>query len=335
MMRAFEYASPKSTQQAVGLLGKSWTQAQILAGGTDLLGLMKDDIVSPKRVVNIKDVGGLDRIGLADAVVIGALSRLSDIADNALIRKKYPMLAYAIDEAASPQIRNMATIGGNLCQRPRCWYFRSGFGLLAMKDGKSMVAAGDNRNHAIIGNDGPAKFVSPSTMAPALIAYDASVTIVGPKGTRNVPLAKFYRIPKAEGEREHDLQPDEIITEIVLPAGVFPSQPPVHAAQYEVRQKAAFDWPLSLASVALWLDGKTVKKATIVLGAVAPVPWVSEEASAELVGKELNEQTADAAAAAAVSIAKPLSKNTYKVQLTRVAVKRALLKAAAEEGARA
>lgn len=330
-MRAFEYAAPKSTQQAVGLLGKSWTQAQILAGGTDLLGLMKDDIVSPKRVVNIKDVGGLARLEQGrDAFYIGALARLSDVADNAEVRRTYPMLAYAIDEAASPQIRNMATIGGNLCQRPRCWYFRSGFGLLAMKDGKSMVEAGDNRNHAIIGNDGPAKFVSPSTMAPALIAYDAQVTIVGPKGTRSVPLAKFYRIPKAEGEREYDLQPNEIITEISL---FDKGSHPTRTAQYEIRQKAAFDWPMAMASVALWLDGRTVKHANVVLGAVAPVPWISGEAFRALIGKELNEQTIEDASKAAVSIAKPLSRNAYKVQLTRVAVKRALLKAV--EGGRA
>jgi len=332
-MRQFEYAAPKSTQQAVGLLGPN---AQILAGGTDLLALMKDDIVTPKRVVNIKDVEGLTRAVVGqDAFFVGALAKLSDIADNAEVRKRYPMLANAADEAASPQIRNMATIGGNLCQRPRCWYFRSGFGLLAMKDGKSMVAEGDNRNHAIIGNDGSAKFVSPSTIAPALIAYNAFVTVVGPKGTRNIELAKFYRIPKAEGEREHDLQPNEMITEIVLPlAGSAMSlRGPAHAAQYEIRQKAAFDWPMALASVALWVDGRTVTKANIVLGAVAPVPWVSQEAAQALIGKELNEQTADAAGQAAVSIAKPLSMNGYKVQLTRVAVKRALLQAA--EGARA
>jgi xanthine dehydrogenase YagS FAD-binding subunit len=328
-MRQFEYAAPKTTQQAVGLLGAN---AQILAGGTDLLALMKDDIITPKRVVNVKDIGGLNRMGAMgpDTFVIGALARLSDIADNAEVRKRFPMLANAVDEAASPQIRNMATIGGNLCQRPRCWYFRSGFGLLAMQDGKSMVVAGDNRNHAIIGNDGPAKFVAPSTIAPALIAYGAHVTLATPKGSRAVPLAKFYRIPQAQGEREHDLQPSEMLIEVVLSGS---SGPPTHAAQYEVRQKAAFDWPMSLASVALWMDGRTVKKANVVLGAVAPVPWVSQEASQALVGKELNEQAIDAAAQAAVSIAKPLSMNAYKVQLTRVAVKRALLQA--REGAHA
>ena len=324
-MRQFEYASPKSTQQAVGLLGAN---TAILAGGTDLLALMKDDVVTPKRVVNIKEVGGLSRIWISKDAVIGSLARLSDLADNADLRQGYPLFATAVDEAASPQIRNMATIGGNLCQRPRCWYFRNGFGLLAMKDGTSMVEAGDNRNHAIIGNDGSAKFVSPSTLAPALIAYDSQITIVGPKGTRKIPLEKFYRIPQSESEREVDLHPNEMITEIFIPANR-----PKHTAQYEVRQKATFDWPMALASVALWMDGRTVKKANIVLGAVAPIPWVSKEAEQALIGKELNEQTADAAGQAAVSIAKPLSKNGYKVQLTRVAVKRALL--AAAEGGRA
>jgi len=329
-MRQFEYAAPKSKEQAVGLLGSSWSQAQILAGGTDLLALMKDDVVTSKRVVNIKEIG-LSRMGSMgpDTFVIGALARLSDIAENADLRQRHPMLANVVDEAASPQIRNMATIGGNLCQRPRCWYFRSGFGLLAMKNGKSMVAEGDNRNHAIFANDGPAKFVSPSTIAPALIAIGSHVTLVGPKGTRTVPLGKFYRTPKAEGEREHDLQPNEVLIEVVLSSQ---SGPPTLTAQYEIRQKAAFDWPMSLASVALWMDGKTVKKANVVLGAVAPVPWVSQEATQALVGKPLNEQTIDAAAKAAVSTAKPLSRNAYKVQLTRVAVKRALMQAA--EGAR-
>jgi xanthine dehydrogenase YagS FAD-binding subunit len=258
------------------------------------------------------------------------LVHLNDLADHATIRQNYPMLAYALDEAASPQIRNMATIGGNLCQRPRCWYFRNGFGLLAMKDGKSMVTDGDNRYHAILGNEGPAKFVSPSTIAPALIAYGAQVTLTGPKGSRTVPLAKFYRTPQSEDQREHDLQPNEVMTEIILPGK---SPKPTHAAQYEVRQKQSFDWPLAVASVALWIDGRTVKQANVVLGAVAPVPWVSQEAAQALVGKPLNEQSADAAAQAAVSIAKPLSRNTYKVQLARVAVKRAILQAAKQQAA--
>jgi len=324
-MRQFEYTAPQSTQQAVGLLGQDWTQAQILAGGTDLLALMKDDVQSPKRVVNIKLIPGLSGIqyNATGGLKIGALTKLADVADNADVRRNYPMLAYAFDEAASPQIRYMATVGGNLCQRPRCWYFRNGFGLLAMKDGKSLVAEGDNRYHAIIGNEGPAKFVTPSTIVPALIAHNAKVRIVGPSGQREVELAKFFRTPQAENEREHDLKTNEIVTEIIVPPASGVKSP-----QYEVRQKQAFDWPLSLASVALWMDGNNVKQANVVLGAVAPVPWVSGEAAQALVGKSLNEQTAEAAAQAAVSIAKPLSRNGYKVQLTRTAVKRAIMQAA-------
>lgn len=324
-MRQFEYTAPQSTQQAIGLLGQDWAQSQILAGGTDLLALMKDDVQSPKRVVNIKMIPGLSGIqyNATGGLKIGALTKLAEVADNADVRRNYPMLGYAFDEAASPQIRYMATVGGNLCQRPRCWYFRNGFGLLAMKVGKSLVADGDNRYHAIIGNQGPAKFVTPSTIAPALIAYGAKVRIVGPSGQREVDLARFYRTPQAENEREHDLKTNEVVTEIIVP-----SANGAKAAQYEVRQKQAFDWPLSLASVALWMDGNTIKQAKVVLGAVAPVPWISQEAAQALVGKTINEQTADAAGQAAVSIAKPLSRNAYKVQLTRTAVKRAILQAA-------
>ncbi len=253
----------------------------------------------------------------------GALTKLADIADNADVRRNYPMLAYAFDEAASPQIRYMATVGGNICQRPRCWYFRNGFGLLATKDGKSLISDGDNRYHAIIGNQGPAKFVTPSTIAPALIAHHAKVRIVGPGGLREVDLAKFFRTPQSDNEREHDLKTNEIVTEIVVPPANG-----AKAAQYEVRQKQAFDWPLSLASVALWMDGTTVKQANVVLGAVAPIPWVSQEAAQALVGKSISEQTADAAGQAAVSVAHPLSRNAYKVRLTQTAVKRAILQAA-------
>ncbi|HET9697006.1 MAG TPA: xanthine dehydrogenase family protein subunit M [Terriglobales bacterium] len=324
-MRQFEYTAPQSTQQAIGLLGQNWQQAQVLAGGTDLLALMKDDIVTPKRVVNIKAIPGLAGIqyNAAGGLRIGALTKLADVADNADVRSKYPAIAYAYDEAASPQIRYMATVGGNLCQRPRCWYFRNGFGLIPQHEGKAMVADGDNRYHAIIGNEGAAKFVSPSTIAPALIAHNAKVRIVGPSGQRELELAKFYRVPQSADDREHDLKPNELVTEIIVP----PMQN-AKTAQYEVRQKQAFDWPLALASVALWMDGNTVKQANVVLGAVAPVPWVSQEAAQALVGKPLNEQSADAAAQAAVSIAKPLSRNAYKIQLTRVAVKRALMQAA-------
>ena len=177
VMRAFEYTSPTSTKQAVSLLG-AWENAEVLAGGTDLLALMKDDVVHPKRLVNIKDIKELGGItASAQGLRIGALTTLGGLADNVNVVKDYPALAEAVNEAASPQIRNMATLGGNLCQRPRCWYFRNRLGLLPKdQSGNDLIAGGENRFHAILGNDGPAKFVSPSTIAPVLIAYGAKIT---------------------------------------------------------------------------------------------------------------------------------------------------------------
>lgn len=326
-MRAFEYAAPKERQQALGLLGENWGDTEILAGGTDLLSLMKDDIVTPKRLVNIKGIAGPELHAIMrkqNGVQIGALVHLADLPSASDIRQRYPMLANAAMEAASPQIRNMATLGGNICQRPRCWYFRNGFGLLGQKDGKSLVTEGDNRYHAILGNEGPAYFISPSSIVPSLIAYGAKVTLVSASGgTREVPLEKFFVIPKDENQREHDLRPDEMLMFITLPA------PPAGAkdAHYEVRQKAAFDWPLATCAALLEMNGGTVKSARIVMGHVAPIPWVSNEAAQAITGKQVSEETADAAGAAAVANAKSLGRNGYKIKLARVAVKRAILNA--------
>jgi xanthine dehydrogenase YagS FAD-binding subunit len=324
-MRPFEYASPTSRAQAVSLLGTTWGNTEILAGGTDLLALMKDDVVSPRRLINIKEIKDLHGISSSPrGMRIGALTTLGDLADDAGVKKNYPALAEAVIEAASPQIRSLATIGGNLCQRPRCWYFRNGLGLLPKDQaGKELVAAGENRYHAILGNEGPAKFVSPSTVVPVLIAYGAVVRLEGPKGKRELPLEKFFVIPKTDGEREHDLSPNEVVTEVVLPPA-----PGMKAAHYEIRQKEAFDWPLAVAAVALKMDGSKIQSARVVLGYVAPVPWPSPEAEQVLRGQTVDEGIAQKAADAALQNARPLTSNGYKVQLARVALKRAILKAA-------
>jgi xanthine dehydrogenase YagS FAD-binding subunit len=324
-MQPFDYVSPTSRAQALSLLGARWGNTEILAGGTDLLALMKDDVVTPKRLVNIKEIKDLQGLSFdSQGLRMGALSRLGELSENSNITKNYPALAEALFEAASPQIRNVATLGGNLCQRPRCWYFRSGLGLLPKDEsGKDLVTQGENRYHAILGNDGPAKFVSPSTIVPILIAYGAKIRLEGPKGKRELSLEKFYVIPKTEKDREHDLQPNEMVTEIVMP----PAEG-VKAAHYEVRQKEAFDWPLAVAAVALRMNGQNVQTARVVMGHIAPVPWPSPEAEQALTGQAINESTAEKTADAAVRNAKPLSHNAYKVQLARVAVKRAILKAA-------
>jgi xanthine dehydrogenase YagS FAD-binding subunit len=321
-MRPFEYASATTKQQAVALLNAN---AVVLAGGTDLIALMKDEIVTPKRLVNIKKIPDLHSVKSVNGnTVVGALKTLGELAEIPGWDKRYPILQEAVNEAASPQLRNLATLGGNLCQRPRCWYFRNGMGLLPKDaNGESLVLKGDNRYHAILGNEGPAYFVSPSTIAPVLVAYGASVRLLGPNGAREIQLEKFFRIPTSEGAREHDLAPNEIVTEVVIPPANG-----VRTGYYEVRQREAFDWPLAAAAVVLTMNGNTVRSARVVMGQVAPIPWESKEAADVLVGKAINDDTAMAAANAAVAQAKSLGKNKYKITLAKVAVKRAVLNAA-------
>jgi xanthine dehydrogenase YagS FAD-binding subunit len=324
-MQKFEYASPTTKEQAVALLDKNWGETEILAGGTDLISLMKDFIVTPKRVVNIKSIKGLDSVKTPrdGSARIGALATIDNLMEA--LAKNFPAVIEAANGISSPQIRNMGTVGGDLCQRPRCWYYRAGFGLLAKgENGEPLVPNGDNRYHAILGNEGPAYFVNPSSLAPAFIALGAKITIFGPGGEREVEAAKFFVTPKSATDREYDLKPNEIVTGISIPSALG-----VRNATYEVRQKESLDWPLAAASVAFSLDeGKKVKTARIVLGHVAPTPWVSNEAAQFLAGKTISEGVAAEAAQIAVANAKPLSRNAYKVQLARVAVKRAILQAA-------
>jgi len=323
-MQNFEYASPANLQAAIRLLAEARGDAAVLAGGTDLLSLMKEGVAKPVRVVDLQKLKELKRIeySAGPGLRLGALVTFDELMENADVQKHYPALVQAARGVTSPQVRSMGTVGGDLCQRPRCWYYRLGYGLLATYNGKPMVPEGDNRYHAILGNSGPAYFVSPSSLAPALFALGAKVRLHGPEGARELEIEKFFVTPAGEGESEHALKPHEIVTEIVVP----PTEG-IKMAVYEVRQREALDWPLAAAAVALVMPGDTIRKACVVLGHVAPVPWPSAEAEQVLVGKTFVEDLADEAGKAAVSKATPLSKNTYKIQLARVAVKRALLRA--------
>ncbi|HZT69762.1 MAG TPA: FAD binding domain-containing protein [Terriglobia bacterium] len=323
-MEAFEYASPKTVQEAARLLGSTWGGTEILAGGTDLISAMKDRITTPKRVVSLKNVKGLDRIEYngRSGLRIGALATIRQLLDDKTAQQQYPGLVQAADGIRGEQMRHMGTVGGELLQRPRDWYFRNGYGLLAQHEGKSLIPDGQNVYAAILGNSGPAYFVNPSSLAPILIALNAKVTLQGPSGQREVELSKFYKTPQSEDEREYVIQPNEILTEIIVPPAAG-----AKTATYEIREKEGLDWPLVAAAVALQMDGDSVKSARVVLGHVAPVPWPSPEAEQELQGKSLSEDVAESAGKAAVSNARPLSQNGYKVQLARVAVKRALMRA--------
>ena len=327
-MQAFEYARPMSTQEAVKLLTDAGGEALALAGGTDLLSLLKDGVSSPKRLVSLQHLSELKGISFRreSGLRLGAAVTLEELMESAEVREHYPALVQAAEGVRSPQIRSTGTVGGDLCQRPRCWYYRAGFGLLAVYKGKPLVPEGDNRYHAILGNSGPAYFVSPSSLAPILIALNAKVKLQGPQGARELSVQEFFVTPKSEQESEHALHPDDILTEIVVP---FPGD--AKMAIYEVRQKEALDWPLAAAAVVLKLEGGSVQSARVVLGHVAPVPWPSPEAEEALRGKTVDEGTAWEAANAALSKATPLSQNAYKVQLARVAVKRAILRAAKGE----
>lgn len=318
-MDNFQYASPYSVKDATAMLSNKWGEVEVLAGGTDLISLMKEYIVTPRLVVNVKGIKELHGITVArNSIRIGAAVTLDEIAENAAIAKSLPSLHAAALGVSSPQIRNMGTIAGDICQRPRCWYFRQGYGLLAKTpDGKALVPGGENRYHAILGNGGPAYFVSASSFGPALVALGATIRLNSSTGQRDVEADKFFVTPTADGVREIAMLPNEIITEIHVPIGS-------HNATCEIREKAALDWPLATASVSLKMNGSSIQSAKIVLGHVAPVPWVANNS---LAGKTLNAAIAEETGRQATAGAKPLSDNGYKVKLAQVAVKRALLAA--------
>ncbi len=318
-MKPFEYVSVKDTRQAAQALGAERDAAKILAGGTDLLGEMKDYIVTPSRLVNIKTIPDLDRLEYDPKRGL-RLETLARIAEDKEIRARYPVLAQSIDVAAMPQIRNAATIGGNLCQRPRCWYYRDEHTLCLKKGGDRCYAVGgENQYHAILGG-GPCFIVHPSDPAPALVALGARVVIEGGAKAREVPLEEFFVLPAQDVRRENVLAQNEVITHVVVP----PPAPNTRSAYVKEREKDSYDWALASAAVVATLEGGTVRAARVVLGGVAPVPWRAQEAEKALAGQALNEATLARAAEAALTGAKPMTKNAYKVPLAQAVVRRAL-----------
>ncbi len=329
-MNPFEYASPASLEDVVALLSHRSGETELLAGGTDLITSLKQGIVAPKRVVSLKAVAELQGITLsAEKVDVGAMTTLAEMSEHDEIGRQFPSLVQAIQGIGSPQILSAGTVGGDLCQRPRCWYFRQGFGLLGRQNGRSLIPDGENGYHAVFGNQGPAYFVSPSSLAPGLIALGATVAIAGVDlvaggkggGTRQVTVAEFFRIPQQPEQRENVLKPNEIVTGISIPVSALAN------GTYEVRQRSGTDWPLVTASVA-FESASAARRAQVVLGHVAPTPWPAPKAAAVLEGKRIDDALAAKAGEAAVEGATPLSKNGYKVQLIKTAVRRAILAAA-------
>lgn len=336
-MKSFTYHQPATLQVALPLLDEKWGKTELLAGGTDLLDRQKEYVSQPEKIVSLTALGGAFREissiappgAFAPMITIGAGAKLVDIAESRLLAA-YPALTSSAAQIAGPQIRNMGTLGGSLCQRNRCWYFRDEHVNCLLKGGRKCYAQeGENQYHAIFTQGHPCVIVHPSTLAPPLIAFNAVAEIVGPKGKREVAVEKLYQAPANETQREHTLAPNEILVAVK-----FGSSAPQFArfmnASYEVKQKEASDWPLVQASVAFHHEqgSNLAQGVRVVLGHVAPTPLVSDAAAKALEGKEVTEATASAAGDAAVEGARPLSQNAYKVQLVKVAVKRAILTAA-------
>jgi xanthine dehydrogenase YagS FAD-binding subunit len=322
-MNRFEVITPSDLPGASRLLAQRGNVA--LAGGVDTIDLLKQEIIEPRALINLKGLSGMDSIQSdgGAGLRIGALVKLHQVANSTEVRERYAAIAEAAGTTATPQIRNLATVAGNLLQRPRCWYFRHPEVDCLKKGGlKCYAAEGLNRYHAILGG-GPSYIVHPSNLAPALIAFGAKARVFGPKGDHEIDLEQFFVLPQADVLRENVLQPGEIITQIIVPV------PPrgANSVYLEAREKQSFDWPLVSVAAVVESAANRVRRALIVLGAVAPIPWRVPEAENVLAGATLDSAVAAHAADVALSGAKPLADNGYKVPIAKALVRRAILQA--------
>lgn len=334
-MRPFEFTRADSAKSAILALGsgKDAETTQFLAGGTTLLDLMKLDVMRPQRVVDINALhdNGFGDIDLGPrGLRLGAMVRMSEAADHDEIKARFPVVSQALQLAASAQLRNMASLGGNVLQRTRCTYFRDtsyancnkrvpGSGCAAME--------GINRSHAVLGTSDQCIASYPGDFAQALMALDAQVEVSGPRTTHEIPFVNFHRPPGTTPHIETALKPGEMITAFHIPASPMAKR----SLFLKVRDRESYEFALASAAVALDLDGNNVKQARIALGGVATVPWRAKEAEQHLKGKALDEQLAMAAATLAFASAIPREHNEFKIELGKRTLTRALLQAAALE----
>jgi xanthine dehydrogenase YagS FAD-binding subunit len=325
-MNAFEWANASTVQDAVKLLKPANPAAdpdeksRPMGGGQDLLTTMKAYIERPPRVVNLKTIQGLDQIQSdgKGGLRIGATVTLADLENNAQVKSLYPGLAQAAASIATPQIRHLGTVGGNLCQRPRCWYFRLETVVCRKKGGDTCYAASGQNKYNAIFPTGPSNIVHPSDLAPMLMALGASLTIAG-DATRTIPISEFFVTPDKNVRKENILKDGEIVTEILVPAATGKS------TYLKFKERESLDFAMSsVAAVVDLAPDKTVRSAKIVLGGVASIPWHVPKAEAALVGKQINDQTLQQVATIALDGAQPLEYNGYKVPLTQTLVRRAL-----------
>lgn len=327
-MKRFTNVNPRSMKDAFAAADdgrQAGRQIAIAGGGTDLLQLMRERIVTPDVLINLKTVQSNKAItASARGVSVGGLATLTSVVSDDTLRQKYAVLAEAAESVATPQIRNIGTLAGNVCQRPWCWYYRNGF--KCFKNGGSVCysAAGENEFHAIFGG-GPSYIVHPSDTAVALVALNATFVLLSATGERTVPAQEFFALPTVNPAAENVLREGEILSEFRLP----PAPLGTRSHYMKVLDRETWTHAVVSAAVTLRLEAGVCRDATIVLGGVAPVPWSVADAARLLVGKRITEELAEQAGEAAVAGARPLTHNRYKVKLTSTTVKRAVLTTAA------
>ena len=322
-MNNFEYIQPKTLKEASKALRVDWQTSLPFAGGTDLLGMMKDEIESPDKLVNLKSIPGLNNINYTPGkgLSIGALTTIAEIAEHQLITEKYSVLAQAAKEVASPQLRNVGTIGGNICQRPRCWYFRGEFHCLRKGGDLCYAVDGRNKFHCVIGG-GPCFIVHPSDIAVALTALDAKLVIFSGKKSRTISINDFFVLTDINVERENILQPGEIVTEIQIP-----DLPSNSISDYlKMKERGAWDFALVSVAAIVQKNGSSFSSGRVALGGVAPIPWLDKEVSEQLAGFKINAENIEQLSKKALGEAEPLENNAYKVPLTQNMIKKLLLK---------
>ena len=312
MFPNFEFVRPESLNEAVREL--QGTETAVFAGGTELLGAIRDNIGHPKKLVSIsgiRELSGITR-DRAGTVHIGALTTLSELQSDGDLKRHYSALVEGAAAAASPQLRNQGTIGGNLCQRPRCWYYRSGFHCLRKGGAECYAVDGENEYHAVLGGH-RCFIVHPSDTAPALVALGASLRIVGSRGSRTIPVSEFFLLPEHSMTHENVLRPSEIVAEVLLPAPVLNTR----SSYRKVRARGSWDFALAGVALSVAMDHDSIAFVRVVLSGVAPIPWRARAAENALLGHQFTPQLAAKAAEASIIGATPLSQNGYKVDLVR------------------
>lgn len=323
-MKTFANKNPQTLEQAVSFVQQARKDGQspsFVGGGSDLLGMVKEFIIKPDVLVNLKTIKGLDQVApVAGGVNIGGLITLDTLGGHPLIRSQYSVLAEAAETVATPQIRNVGTLAGNVCQRPWCWYFRNGFPCLKNGGDTCFSIVGDNRFHAIFGG-GPSYIVHPSDTAPALVALDAKFRIVGPSGERVVPAAEFFILPQKDATNENVLAADEVLAGVQLP----PAHPGRRSTYNKVLDREAWTHAVVSAAVVLDMDKEICQRARLILGGVAPIPWRLPNVERLLTGQRITPELAAKAGEAAIVGAQKLSKNGYKLPMTKALVRRTVL----------